>query len=162
MASGYRIGQRGSITWHPSENSAFSAAQLPAHILFIHSGHTIAPKPLPWKFWSYCWAWRQSGGLVAKSCPTLATPWTEEPGSLRSMGFSRLEYWSRSPFPSPRGRRKWQRDLVLNPVGQFLHLSEPHFPLLWNGSHKVPIFTMLLGGFWNEIVFVKGLCTMPD
>ena len=41
------------------------------------------------------------GGLVAKSCPTLATPWTEEPGRLQSMGFSRQEYWSRLPFPSP-------------------------------------------------------------
>ena len=28
-----------------------------------------------------------SGGLVTKSCPTLADPWTEEPGRLQSMGF---------------------------------------------------------------------------
>ena len=41
------------------------------------------------------------GGLVAKSCPTLATPWTEEPDWLQSMGFSRQEYWSGLPFPSP-------------------------------------------------------------
>ena len=40
------------------------------------------------------------GGLVAKSCPTRATPWTEEPGRLQSMGFSRQEYWSGLPFPS--------------------------------------------------------------
>ena len=39
--------------------------------------------------------------LVAKSCPTLATPWTEKPGRLLSMGFSRQEYWSGLPFPSP-------------------------------------------------------------
>ena len=30
------------------------------------------------------------------------TPWTEEPGRLQSMGFSRQEYWSGLPFPSPR------------------------------------------------------------
>ena len=41
------------------------------------------------------------GGLVIKSCPTLAIPWTEETGRLRSMGFSRQEYWSGLPFPSP-------------------------------------------------------------
>ena len=41
------------------------------------------------------------GGLVAESCPTLGTPWTEEPGRLQSMGFSRQEYWSGLPFPSP-------------------------------------------------------------
>ena len=41
------------------------------------------------------------GGLVTKLCPTLAIPWTEEPGRLQSMRFSRQEYWSRLPFPSP-------------------------------------------------------------
>ena len=41
------------------------------------------------------------GGLVAKSCLTLATRWTEEPGKLQFMGFSRPEYWSGLPFPSP-------------------------------------------------------------
>ena len=30
-----------------------------------------------------------------------ATPWTEEPGRLQSMGFSRQEYWSGMPSPSP-------------------------------------------------------------
>ena len=28
-------------------------------------------------------------------------PWTEEPGRLQSMGFSRQEYWSGLPFPFP-------------------------------------------------------------
>ena len=28
-------------------------------------------------------------------------PWTEEPGRLQSMGFSRQEYWSRVPLSSP-------------------------------------------------------------
>ena len=41
------------------------------------------------------------GGLVAKSCPTLAIPCTKEPGRLQSMRFSRQEYWSGLPFPSP-------------------------------------------------------------
>ena len=41
------------------------------------------------------------GGLVAKSCPTLATPWTVARQASLSMGFSRQEYWSGLPFPSP-------------------------------------------------------------
>ena len=41
------------------------------------------------------------GGLVAKSCPTLATPWTVACQAPVSMGFSRREYWSGLPFPSP-------------------------------------------------------------
>ena len=40
------------------------------------------------------------GGLVSKSCPTLATPWTVDCQAL-STGFSRQEYWSGLPFPSP-------------------------------------------------------------
>ena len=42
------------------------------------------------------------GGLVAKSCPTLGTPWTVACQAPLSMGFSRQENWSRLPFPSPR------------------------------------------------------------
>ena len=43
-----------------------------------------------------------SGDLVAKLCPTLVTPWTVAHQALLFMGFSRQEYWSRLPFPSPR------------------------------------------------------------
>ena len=45
--------------------------------------------------------WWWFGGLVAKSCPALATPWTVACQALLSMGFSRQEYWSGLPFPSP-------------------------------------------------------------
>ena len=41
------------------------------------------------------------GGLVAKSCPTLATPRTVAHQAPLFMGFSRQEYWSGLPFPSP-------------------------------------------------------------
>ena len=41
-------------------------------------------------------------GLVNKLCPTLVTPWTVAYQSPLSMGFSRQEYWSGLPFPSPR------------------------------------------------------------
>ena len=40
-------------------------------------------------------------GLVAKLCPTLVTPWTGARQAPLSMGFSRQEYWSGLPFPSP-------------------------------------------------------------
>ena len=42
-----------------------------------------------------------SGGLVAQSCPTLATPLTVAYQAPPSMGFPRQEYWSELPFPSP-------------------------------------------------------------
>ena len=42
------------------------------------------------------------GGLVAQLCPTLVTPWTLARQVPPSMGFSRQEYWTELPFPSPR------------------------------------------------------------
>ena len=41
------------------------------------------------------------GGLVSKSCPTLAIPWTVDCQAPLSMGFSRQDYWCGLPFPSP-------------------------------------------------------------
>ena len=41
------------------------------------------------------------GGLVAKSCLTLVTPWTIAHQAHLSMGFSKQEYWSGLPLPSP-------------------------------------------------------------
>ena len=41
------------------------------------------------------------GGLVTKSCLTLVTPWTVARQAPLSTGFSRQEYWSGLPFPSP-------------------------------------------------------------
>ena len=41
------------------------------------------------------------GGLVDKSFPTLATPWTVACQAPLSVGFSRQEYWSGLPFPPP-------------------------------------------------------------
>ena len=41
------------------------------------------------------------GGLVAKTCPTLATPWTVACQTPLSTRFSRQGYWCELPFPSP-------------------------------------------------------------
>ena len=47
-------------------------------------------------------SWTGGGGdLVTKSCLTLVTPWTVAHQALLSIGFSRQEYWSGLPFPSP-------------------------------------------------------------
>ena len=42
---------------------------------------------------------------VAQSCPTLSDPWTAAYQAPPSIGFSRQEYWSGVPLPSPgKGR----------------------------------------------------------
>ena len=40
-------------------------------------------------------------GSATKSCPTLATPWSIACQAPLFMGFSRQEFWSGLPFPSP-------------------------------------------------------------
>ena len=43
----------------------------------------------------------KSESEVAQSCQTLETPWTAAYQAPPSMGFSRQEYWSGVPLPSP-------------------------------------------------------------
>ena len=43
----------------------------------------------------------ESESEVAQSCPTVCDPWTVAHQAPPSMGFSRQEYWSGLPFPSP-------------------------------------------------------------
>ena len=43
----------------------------------------------------------KSESEVAQSCPTLAAPWTAAYQAPPSMRFSRQEYWSGLPLPSP-------------------------------------------------------------
>ena len=51
---------------------------------------------------------------MAPHSSTLAwkIPWMEEPGRLQSMGFSRQEYWSGLPLPSPLGHISHSQTLV--------------------------------------------------
>ena len=44
---------------------------------------------------------KESESEVAQSCPTLVTLRDVACQALLSMGFSRQEYWSGLPFPSP-------------------------------------------------------------
>jgi len=44
----------------------------------------------------------KSDSEVAQSCPTLSDPMDCSPPAPPSMGFSRQEYWSGVPLPSPR------------------------------------------------------------
>ena len=51
--------------------------------------------------WIRVWDSGSGDGLVSKSYPTRATPWTVAHQAPLSMEFSRQEYWSGLPFPSP-------------------------------------------------------------
>ena len=89
--------------------------------------------------------WHGGGGLVTKSCPTLMTPWTVACQATLSMGFSRQEYWSGLPFPSP-SHGMWRQNwgfclLLIMPRGIM-----PLFNL--KGFHKGP-------GLGSQQMFVE-------
>ena len=47
------------------------------------------------------WSTEESESEVTQSCPTLSDPMDYSPPGPPSMGFSRQEYWSGVPLPSP-------------------------------------------------------------
>ena len=48
----------------------------------------------------------KSESEVAQLCPTLQDPWSAAYQAPLSMGFSRQEYWSGVPLPSPCSRSR--------------------------------------------------------
>ena len=50
--------------------------------------------------WQFEWQ-SESESEVAQSRPTVCDPWTVAHQAPPPMGFSRQEYWSGLPFPSP-------------------------------------------------------------
>ena len=71
------------------------------------------------------------GGLVTKSCPTLATPRTVAHQAPLSVGFSRQEYWSEFLFPSPRdlpdpGIKPWSPALQADSLPTKLATRKAH------------------------------------
>ena len=73
-----------------------------------------------------------SSSLVAKSCPTFATP---QIVATLSMGFSRQEHWSGLPFPSP-GELP---DTGIKPLSPHLHWQVDSLPLNHQGSLPSPL-----------------------
>ena len=97
--------------------------------------------------------------LAAKSCPTLFTPWTVARQAPLSMGFSRQEYWSGLPFPSPGGQPDpgnksrfpaWQADSL--PLS---HPGGPPSSLAAMKSHSPPASDHCLAVF-----FIAPLCML--
>ena len=78
----------------------------------------LQARTLEWVAISFSNAWKWKVKVKALSCIRLiATPWTAARQGPPSMGFSRQEYWSGVPLPSPLG------------IGLRLILSEPHLRL---------------------------------
>ena len=72
--------------------------------------------------------------VCAQSYPTLGTLWTIARQAPLSMGFSRQEYWSGLPFPSPGDLPdpRIEPESLVSPVlaGGFFTSAPPEKPIL--------------------------------
>ena len=95
--------------------------------------------------------------LVTQSCLTFVTLWTVACQAPLSMGFSRQEYWSRLPFPSPGNLPYPPRLWYLIPLSRlFSWLKQQQFVLLfatenltmvnWNPEFLIPKLRALFLG----------------
>ena len=115
LASG-RTGERrdkfGNWNWHMHTAAAAAAKSLqscPTLCDPIDRSPPGSPIPgilqartLEWVAISFSNAWKWKGKVKSLSRVRLfATPWTAAHQALPSMGFSRQEYWSGVPLPSP-------------------------------------------------------------
>ena len=67
----------------------------------------LQARTLEWVAISFSNAWKWKGKVKSLSRVwLLATPWTAAYQAPPSMGFSRQEYWSGLPLPSPKGHDK--------------------------------------------------------
>ena len=70
------------------------------------------------------------GGLVARLCSTLVTPWTIACQAPLSMGFSRQKYWKGLPHPPPEDLPDSETELtsLTSPAlaGRFFTISATH------------------------------------
>ena len=92
-------------------------------------------------FFSNAWKWKVKVKLLSYVW-LLVTPWTAAHQAPPSMGFSRQEYWSGVPLPSPSGKRTQLRHKIKS-----------------NNIHRLLVFL----GFWVwfgsiVIVVVQFLC----
>ena len=84
----------------------------------------------------------KSESEVAQSCPTLRDPRTAAFQAPPSMGFSRQEYWSRVPLPSPVFHHI--SNLILTPGNYY---SVLHYSFFFQDCHANKIYVTLGGWF---------------
>ena len=70
-------------------------------------------RELEWVAISFSNAWKWKVKVKSLSCVQLfATPWTAAHQAPPSMGFSRQEYWTGVPLPSPKDEMSWYEILT--------------------------------------------------
>ena len=117
--------------------AAAAAASLPSCPNLCDPIHGSPPeRTLEWVAISFSNAWKWKVKVKSLSRVWLfATPWTEAYQAPPSMGFSRQEYWSGVPLPSPGTIASPKSQITVN---SFLFL-DPHIKL-------IPSYSLCLHG----------------
>ena len=93
--------------------------------------------------------------LVAKLCLTLVTPWTIARQAPLSVGFSRQEYWSELPFPSPVDLPNLEIEPMSPTLVAMKNLTEPSGKALYPGrdNHTITKVSRKIPSQWCGLLF---------
>ena len=87
----------------------------------------LQARTLEWVAISFSDAWKWKVKVKSLSrVPLLATPWTAAYQAPPSMGFSRQEYWSGVPLPSPPKHRIAPQFILSSKITSFLSSLSSH------------------------------------
>ena len=91
----------------------------------------LQARTLEWVVISFCnvWKWKLKVKSLSRA-QLLATPWTAAYQAPLSMGFSRQEYWSGFPLPSPH------TGILLDKIQAIIYIWISDKP--WHNSVSVP------------------------
>ena len=90
----------------------------------------ICPFPITWDLQCLWEKWK-SESEVTQSCPTLCDPWTVAHQAPLSVGFSRQEYQSGLPFPSPQKPTTSLIIMLLQGMFHFILAASDSSSLSW-------------------------------
>ena len=107
---------------------------------------------------SNAWKWKVKVKSLSRA-RLLVTPWTVAYQAPPAMGFSRQEYWSGSPLPSPTEERtqlrNWRKGIYSPCLYMVSHTHKPEkvFKLSWNSNfHKINWQILIVFGshIWDQ------------
>ena len=114
----------------------------------------LQARTLEWVAISFSNAWKWKGKVKSLSCGRLlATPWTAAYQAPPSMGFSRQEYWSGVPLPSPQtvymgDLHSWQIKVVRERTDYFSGIGKFY-------THKFSLYVYRGNSAWIKDIIVK-------
>ena len=122
----------------------------------------LQARTLEWVANSFSNAWKWKVKVKSLSCVRLlATPWTAAYQTPLSMGFSRQEYWSGLPMPSPLYFTKKNLNWLLSQSSSWIgHVLLSSWPLLLFFSVLIPQLPFLI--FFSPNPYLSSLICLAQ